>query len=116
MRVLESHEFEKLGSNKTIKADLRFIAATNKNLEDAIQDSLFRADLFYRLNVYLLHLPPLREKGRYTSIAQLCLQRLSKEFWKPSPQLSAEATTRSSGTFTGLTVGAAGTGGVFLAF
>jgi PAS domain S-box-containing protein len=63
LRVLQDREFERLGSTKSIKVNVRIIAATNKNLNKAISEGEFRADLYYRLNVINLHLPPLRERA-----------------------------------------------------
>jgi Nif-specific regulatory protein len=62
LRVLQEREFERIGSSKTIKVDVRLIAATNKNLQKAIEEGTFRDDLFYRLNVVPIELPPLRER------------------------------------------------------
>jgi two-component system nitrogen regulation response regulator NtrX len=62
LRVLQEQELERLGSNKIIKVDVRVIAATNKNLEEEISRGTFREDLFYRLNVIPIHVPPLRER------------------------------------------------------
>ncbi|MBT9170397.1 MAG: Nif-specific regulatory protein [Actinobacteria bacterium] len=62
LRVICEQQFEPLGSNATIKVDVRIIAATNKNLHEQIANNKFREDLFYRLNVIPIHLPPLRER------------------------------------------------------
>jgi len=62
LRVLQEGEFERLGSGKTIKVDVRVITATNRNLSEAMQEGRFRSDLYYRLNVYPIQLPPLRER------------------------------------------------------
>jgi len=63
LRVLQEKEFERVGGTKTMKADVRIVAATNRNLEEEVRTGRFREDLFYRLNVIPLHLPPLRERG-----------------------------------------------------
>ncbi|MEE9913316.1 MAG: sigma-54 dependent transcriptional regulator [Deltaproteobacteria bacterium] len=62
LRVLQEQEFERVGGLKTIKVDVRFIAATNRNLLQSVQEGSFREDLFYRLNVFPIHVPPLRER------------------------------------------------------
>ncbi len=62
LRVLQQREFERLGGVSTIKTDVRVIAATNRNLENMIEQGLFRQDLYYRLNVFPIHVPPLRER------------------------------------------------------
>ena len=62
LRVLQERQFERLGGTRTIDVDVRVLAATNRNLEEAIKDGTFRADLYYRLNVISLTLPPLRER------------------------------------------------------
>ena len=63
LRVLETKEFRRLGGTKLIKVDTRIIAATNRNLEEAVKQGDFREDLYYRLNVVPIRLPPLRERG-----------------------------------------------------
>jgi formate hydrogenlyase transcriptional activator len=62
LRALQEGEFERVGSSQTRTADVRVIAATNRNLEEAIEDGLFRRDLFYRLAVFPIHVPPLRQR------------------------------------------------------
>jgi transcriptional regulator with PAS, ATPase and Fis domain len=62
LRVLQEKEFERVGGTKSIRVDIRIIASTNKNLMKIVQEGKFREDLFYRLNVFSLHLPPLRER------------------------------------------------------
>jgi formate hydrogenlyase transcriptional activator len=62
LRVLEDGHFERLGSTKTLTADVRIIAATNRDLEQAVKDGRFRQDLYYRLRVFPIVIPPLRER------------------------------------------------------
>ena len=63
LRVLETKEFRRLGGTKVVKVDTRIVAATNRNLEEAVKEGAFREDLYYRLNVVPIPLPPLRERG-----------------------------------------------------
>ena len=62
LRVLQEREFDRVGGTNPIKVDVRFIAATNKNLEELVKDGKFREDLFYRLNVFVINIPPLRNR------------------------------------------------------
>ena len=64
LRVLQEREFERVGGNQVIKTDVRVIAATNRDLQKSIREGKFRADLFYRLNVFPIRLPPLRERSQ----------------------------------------------------
>ncbi|KGK01188.1 sigma-54-dependent transcriptional regulator [Thalassotalea sp. ND16A] len=78
LRVLQTGEFERLGSNQTIKVDVRVLSATNSNLNDAIKQGTFREDLFYRLNVIELHLPPLN--ARKADIIPLARHFITSEY------------------------------------
>ncbi|SFM94221.1 sigma-54 interaction domain-containing protein [Thermodesulforhabdus norvegica] len=71
LRFLEEKSFERLGSNKTIEVDVRIIAATNRNLEQMVAEKSFREDLYYRLNILRIHIPPLRERKE-------CIEPLAK--------------------------------------
>ncbi len=80
LRVVEEKEFERVGGTKIIRSDFRVIAATNQNLDDMLVDERFRRDLFYRLNVIPLHIPPLRErKSDIIPLARHFLIQIAKE-------------------------------------
>jgi transcriptional regulator with PAS, ATPase and Fis domain len=80
LRVIQEQEFYRVGGSRTIKVDVRFIASTNKNLEKMVQEGTFREDLYYRLNVFTLHLPPLRErKEDIPLMVDFFLQNLPKK-------------------------------------
>ncbi|WP_102938193.1 nif-specific transcriptional activator NifA [Methylocystis bryophila] len=80
LRVLQEGEFERVGGNRTLKVDVRFVCATNKNLEEAVQKGEFRADLYYRISVVPIFLPPLRDrKGDLAPLANEFLRRFNAE-------------------------------------
>lgn len=92
LRVLQEREFEKLGSTKTIKVDVRIVAATSAELEKRIAEGSFRADLFYRLNVVHLRLPPVRERREdIQPLALTLLERFCESAGLPNKTISDEA-------------------------
>jgi Nif-specific regulatory protein len=92
LRVLQEREFERLGGHETLKSDVRLIAATNKDLERAIEKASFREDLFYRLNVFPIFIPPLRErKPDVLLLADHFLQRYSAEHGRDIRRLATPA-------------------------
>ncbi len=92
LRVLQEREFERLGGTETIKSNIRLITATNKNLEDAIAAGTFREDLYYRLNVFSIHLPPLRErKSDILLLAEHFLEKYEAEHGKRIRRISTQA-------------------------
>jgi len=91
LRVLEEKAFERLGGNKTISIDTRIIAATNRDIEALVQEGKFREDLYYRVNVLRIHMPPLRERTECIEpLAYLMLDRLSRAVKKRVDTLSPE--------------------------
>jgi Nif-specific regulatory protein len=88
LRVLQEREFERVGEAKTYRVDTRVIAATNQLLEDEIEAGRFRDDLYYRLNVVPIYLPPLRERREdIPSLAKFFLDRYSEENRREPPEL-----------------------------
>ena len=99
LRVLETGDFERVGGTATLRADVRIVAATNRNLEQAISEGRFREDLYYRLNVVPVNLPPLRERlDDISLLAAHFLRRYRREHGGPVMELStsALATLRSA--------------------
>jgi transcriptional regulator with PAS, ATPase and Fis domain len=91
LRVLQEHEFERVGESRTINVDVRVVAATNQHLEDEIEAGRFRDDLYYRLNVVPIYLPPLRERREdVPALARFFLERYSEENRRDSPDLSPD--------------------------
>ena len=95
LRILETREFERLGGTKTIYADVRIIAATNKNLEKMIETKEFREDLYYRIRIFPIHIPPLRKRKEDIPIlSSHFIQEFSKAFGKTPPDISEKAMNR----------------------
>ncbi len=94
LTFLEKRKFKRLGSGKDIEVDVRVIAATNQNLVKAIENKLFRKDLYYRLNVVSIHAPPLRERtDDILPLSNYFLEQFSKDMGKRSKTLTPEAET-----------------------
>ena len=92
LRVIETGEYEPVGSNETHHCRARIIAASNWSLEDAVQEGRFREDLYYRLHVVALHVPPLRDRpGDITPLVQGLVRRFSNQFRKEVSAVSPEA-------------------------
>ena len=92
LRVLETREFQRLGGTRVLKADVRVVAATNRDLHAAIARGEFREDLFYRLSVFEIHLPPLRERPEdVLLLTERFLADLSRNVGRPAPGVSREA-------------------------
>ncbi|HYE32398.1 MAG TPA: sigma-54 dependent transcriptional regulator [Methylomirabilota bacterium] len=92
LRVLQEREFERVGGNKTIKVDVRVIATTNRRLEESVEKKEFRQDLFFRLNVVPIHMPPLRDRSEdIPYLAEQFMQRLSRKHGVRVSGISAEA-------------------------
>jgi formate hydrogenlyase transcriptional activator len=95
LRALQEHEFERLGSTKTIQVDVRLIAATHRDLPGMIREGKFREDLFYRLNVFPIEIPPLRERREDIQLlVHFFVSRLSRRMQKrirsiPKPAMEA---------------------------
>src|SRR4029077_13898925 len=92
LRVLQEREYRPLGSTKTLKADFRVIAATNRPVASALAENRLRADLYYRLNTFQIEIPPLRErKEDIPPLVATFLKRFAQELGKDEPEIAPEA-------------------------
>jgi len=92
LRVLQDREYRPLGSTKIIKADFRLVAATNRNIEEALRCGNLRQDLYYRLKTFHLEIPPLRDRREdIPSLVSIFAKRFSTQMNKPEPQITPEA-------------------------
>ena len=92
LRVLQEREFQRLGGTRLLKANIRVVAATNRDLRQAVERGDFREDLFYRLQVFDIHIPPLRERrADILPLSEAFLQELGRSFARPPAGLTREA-------------------------
>src|SRR6476661_10150484 len=92
LRVLQEREYRPLGSTKTLKADFRVVAATNRPIPQALAENRLRSDLYYRLNTFQIEIPPLRErKEDIPPLVASFVRRFSQELGKPEPKIAPEA-------------------------
>jgi transcriptional regulator with PAS, ATPase and Fis domain len=92
LRVLETKRFTRLGGNQEIVSDFRLVCATNKNLERLVEDGVFRDDLYYRINVFSISIPPLRERREDVPLlADHFVQKYARAMGKPRKEISKEA-------------------------
>ncbi|HKF22170.1 MAG TPA: sigma-54 dependent transcriptional regulator [Candidatus Angelobacter sp.] len=95
LHVLQDHEFSRLGGKRDVQVDVRVLAATNKPLERAVEEGTFREDLFYRLNVVTIHIPPLRERREEIPVfLEYFLEKYSQHYGKRPPMFSDYAVAR----------------------
>jgi transcriptional regulator with GAF, ATPase, and Fis domain len=92
LRVLQEREFQRLGGNRVLRADIRVVAATNRDLQKAIERGLFREDLYYRINVFAIQLPPLRERPEdVLALSEAFLTEIGRSLGRPPSGISRDA-------------------------
>ena len=92
LRVLQEREFQRLGGTRLVKANIRVIAATNRDLRKAVEQGSFREDLFYRLGVFDIQIPPLRDRpADIVPLSEAFLQEIGRSFGRPAAGLTREA-------------------------
>jgi transcriptional regulator with PAS, ATPase and Fis domain len=95
LRVLQEREYRRLGSTKTIPANFRLVAATNRNAAEAVRNGTLRQDLYYRLNTFQIEIPALRERREdIPALVAVFLARFAKQMGKPEPTIAPEAFDR----------------------
>jgi transcriptional regulator with PAS, ATPase and Fis domain len=95
LRVLQEHEFQRLGGTRVLRTDARIIAATNRDLERAIRQNQFREDLYYRLNVFAIYLPALRDRqSDILPLSEAFLAEIGRNIARPAAGISREARER----------------------
>jgi len=95
LRLLQEQAFERVGGNETVRTDVRLMAATHRNLKAWSEEGKFRPDLYYRLGVFTIHLPPLRQRGDdLPMLVQHFLRRFSRELGRETREVTAEAMER----------------------
>jgi DNA-binding NtrC family response regulator len=95
LRLLQEQTFERMGGNETVRTDVRLIAATHRDLQTRVAEDKFRLDLYYRLGVFTIHLPPLRERGEdIPLLVQHCVQRFSREMGRDIRNIAPETMER----------------------
>ncbi len=98
LRVLQERRFERVGGTRTLEVDVRWIAATNRDLRAMIDEGLFREDLYHRFAVFPIKLPPLRERpADLLPLAKYLLERIARDLKRPMPRLTAAAEKRLVG-------------------
>ena len=98
LRFLQNREFDRVGGTRSVKVDVRIIAATNRDLPQAVKSGIFRADLFYRLNVVSVTVPPLRDRlGDVPQLAESFLRRYCREMKKPVLRISSAGMKKLTG-------------------